>query len=169
MKNRRSIIAVFLICACLVLSLGYAQIQSSLSITGGVDVTAKNTDLKVEFSGNVTIDPASEGLMTANASGLTATMTVKGISAKGQSVTATFEIINNMADVDGLVYEPVVTNASSDFSVECEFTKDSDAVDYKTLAPAETTTVTVTVTLNKTFTSSEVQSFTISLVTKSAE
>ena len=94
MKKRRTLIALFLLCACLVMAVGYAQLQSAISITGGVDVTSKNTDLKVVFS-DYAIATDSEGKVTAAADNTTAArMTVSGISAENEYVEVTFTIVN---------------------------------------------------------------------------
>ena len=169
MKKRRTLIALFLLCACLVMAVGYAQLQSALSITGGVDVTSKNTDLKVVFS-DYTIATASEGKVTAAADGTTAArMTVSGISAEDEYVEVTFTIVNNMTDLNACVYEPSVTNNNkTDFTVTTTFVTDTDK-DYKTLAPGAETTVTVKVTLERTHTTAANYSFTIGMVTKTPD
>ena len=169
MKKRRTLIALFLLCACLVMAVGYAQLQSALSITGGVDVTSKNTDLKVVFS-DYAIATESEGKVTAAADNTTAArITANGISAENEYVEVTFTIKNNMTDLDAWVYAPSVTNNyEDDFTVTTTFEKDSGK-DYKTLAPGATTTVTVRITLERTHTTAANYSFSIGMVTKTPD
>jgi len=182
MKKRRTVVALFLICATLVLTFGFAQLQSSLSINGGVDVTAKNKDLKVVFIAGEAAT-GSEGKLTASVDGTstTANLTVTGISAAGESVTAEFTIQNQMTDLTAWVFIPSVTNNyPTDISVNAAFEGATTATDntgtaesnntfgkeYVALAPNATVKVIVTVQLTDTHTQAANYPFAITMVTK---
>ena len=107
MKNRRSIIAVFLMVAVLCLAVGYANVADDLSINGTLSLS--NDVLDEEFEANVTFaGPAISNASTIeNKTGVTAELnaddtdeliiTVPGTAFKaiGQTLVVTVKAVNS--------------------------------------------------------------------------
>ena len=140
MKKKRSMIVLAIFVAVLVLGVGYAAITGvQLSIDGSASVT--NRDLAVSFT-NAGATGATCTAAAVNGE-LEADLTVTGLSAVGQSVTATYTIQNEEDDLDALISLNTVDNPGDQFF---EVTTSLDSADL-TVGAADTETVTVTVTL----------------------
>jgi hypothetical protein len=98
MKNRRNLIVAFLLCACLIVGVGYAALSDTLDINGTADVNqsaaeeAFNED--IYFSDAV----ANQTGNTASVNGDNndkASFTANTLKGKGDKATFTFTIKNN--------------------------------------------------------------------------
>lgn len=145
MKKKRSMIVLAIFVAVLVLGVGYAAITGvTLTINGTASTT--NRDLAVSFTDATSVNAGSTGatvVATAVDGELEADLTVTGLSAVGQSVTATYTIQNEEEDLNAVISLGTVDNPGSDFF---EVTTSLDNTDM-TIAKEDTDTVTITVTL----------------------
>ena len=148
MKNRKRIIASFMIIACMLMAVGFAALTDTLNINGEaeVDFTSATSgfDADVYFSDA----QAANNNDTANvtvASNDVAMFSVRSLTAKGETATFTFTIQNDneFAAYVKLNEAKNVNNNTEYFSV--------DLVEKSFEVPAHgTATVTVTVELLKT-------------------
>ena len=104
MKQRRSVIAIFLMVAILTLGIGYAQLSDALDITGSAATTAKQADTAfkelVYFSdadAAVTGDTAS-----VNSDNNKASFSVSSLATEGDVATFTF-VVTNESDLAATV------------------------------------------------------------------
>lgn len=145
MKSKKTFVGVFLILAVLFLGVGYAAIANiTLKISGTLGATADDKNFKVAFSDKAIV--TSDSKITAEKTDdLNATIKVTGLTAKGDKVTATYEIENKSEDLSASIATPVITNDN-----EAYFKVTTDWTAAKTVVSKGTTTVTVTVELLKT-------------------
>lgn len=167
MKNRKIIIACFLLCAALLMGIGYADLVGFLSIGTNMTMTKDNNDMKVVFTDAAIIaEDAGKGTATVNTDTTTATIEVTGLSAKGEHLTATFTMKNNTPDVTATIKMQTIADSEA-YTVTHTFDKvgvqGADGTDDKTitLAPNATYTFTVTITLEKTVVENHSHSFSI--------
>ena len=100
MKNRKTVIVAFMLCAVMLLGVGYAALTDTLDINGSADVNV--SALNAEFEEDVYFSAA-----VANETGNTASInqdnndkasfSAKTLKAKGDTVTFTFTITNKSA------------------------------------------------------------------------
>ena len=100
MKKRRIAIVAFLLCACMVIGLGYANISRTLKVNGNIATGAST--LEVYF---VDAAPASgcSGAELDNPvdnKSTAVTMSTNTMNTPGQTATAVFTIKNFMEDID---------------------------------------------------------------------
>lgn len=151
MNKKRTILGGAILVAVLMLGIGYAAINAiTLNISGSAKADADQANFVVKFDDAVTPTTLGEGTTTATVTGdKTATMEVTGLTAKDDTATATFTIVNESDDLSAqLAVNAAATKITNDtdgyFSV-------SAVVNNPTLLTAKgSTTATVTVTLNKT-------------------
>lgn len=164
MKNRRNVVVAFLVCAVMLLGVGYAALTDVLDITGSADVN----QLQAENSFNEDIHFTAA---VANETGNTASInsdnndkcsfTVNSLSGEGDKATFTFTITND-GDLDATV-TPTLNAATGNTKPEY-FTISSDWDGApKTLTAGGTLNYTVTVELIKTPTETIGGSFLIEL------
>lgn len=179
MRNRRSIIALFLILAIMLVGVGYAAIEGKLTIEG----SAGNTPQKfnVVFTGvtlqqlvdseNDNVVPAASAQNTKLIVGqkldianlFTASFTVTGLATMDDEVIYVFDIKNNNK-VD-MQLTPSITG-NSKFAVEGGFpdTNSDGTLESTVVIPAEgTTTYTVVVKLADEYDASYTESILITL------
>lgn len=146
--NKKAItIGIILVAVILAVAIGYAAITSKdLNITGGAQANPNDANFTVRFEGEPEVSDASK--VTAKISEqneLSATMNVKGLTAKGDTETATFTIKNASEDLAALISTATPTNDNTEFfKVTQSMTTDT------TVEAGQTTTLTVTVELIKT-------------------
>lgn len=146
MRSNVKIVALALILTALIVGIGYAAITTvNLTVTGTAAATANQSNFKVEFFGTPTATDSSKAVVGINGEDKTkATIAVSGLTAKGDTVTATYTVKNLSADLSaGLVAS--VTENSND-----EYFEVTTAVVDSSIAAGDTTTMTVTVKLIKT-------------------
>lgn len=172
MKNRRNIIVAFLLCACLIVGVGYAALTDTLDITGSADITLST--LEAEFNQDIYFTAAvanDEGNTASvnNDNNDKASFTANNLAKKGDKATFTFTLTNDgNTDLDALITpkldsekgntQPQYFNIYSDWQGEA-----------KILEVGKTITYTVTVELIDTPQAALSGSFLIELVATSVE
>lgn len=170
MKNKRAFIAIMLIVAVLLLAIGYAAISRNLTIGGTVTAEPNNENFKVHYSGatgTITSTKTGATLSATTDQNLTATINASGLDTVGQTVTATFNIINESDDLDAniAVATKEITGTNADY-----FELVSTTLGKNTLtAGGDTTTVTVVLRLKKTPTETVSGTVNVSLTATAAE
>lgn len=149
MKNKKTFIVVALVIAVLLIGIGYAVISDlTLTISGTASAQANPDNFDVKFTGEPT--KGGQGTTTAtidkatDPKGRTATINVTGLTAKGDTATATYTVTNASKDLTADLSVEVTTNSNSTyFKVTPELAQES-------ITAGTETTVTVTVELLKT-------------------
>ena len=151
MKNRRTAIIAFLLCACLAIGAGYATVSDSLVVTGKGNVKAATADdfnLDIYFTGTPTktttgtSGAADEVAIGTGEENDTATMIINSLKTVGEIATFTFDIFN-AGDETNSAATLLATKTVGDpslFEVMCTLSTHS-------LSPDSTATLTVTVKL----------------------
>ena len=143
MKETTKIIVAMVIISVLVTGVAYAAIQNiTLNITGTATADPAQANFTVMFSGDPTVSDGSK-VTAAKTDDTNATINVSGLTAKDESVTATYTIQNTSKDLSADL-SAVVSNNNTDYF---EVTYDFDA---ESIEKGEATTLTVTVKLIKT-------------------
>lgn len=148
MKNRRNLIVAFLLCACLIVGIGYAALTDVLDITGSADVNQSAAEEAFNQDIYFTAAVANEASVTGSTASINAdnndkaSFTAKGLSSGGDKQTFTFTI-TNVGDLDAEVTPKISSNTNSTY-----FNVYSDwAGQAKTLKAGESVTYTVTMEL----------------------
>ncbi len=157
MKNKKAVIGIIILVAILILGIGFALISNvNLNINGEATATPSDTNFAVEFTGTPTTSDEDKVIATITGD-LTATMNVSGITAKGDTVTATYTILNTSPDLTADLVASITNSNEEYFNVTSSFTDSS-------VKAGNTTTITVTVELIKTpITTDVVSDVTVSL------
>ena len=150
-KNSKIVLGVILVLAIVLVAVGFAAIQTvSLNIE---DSSAQATPDQSNFTVNFTGTPTTSGSGTTTAKisetdALKATMNVTGLTAKGDTATATFEIENTSADLSAAlsVVDPITNTNTEYFDVTYNIADPVIGVNET----KSKTTITVTVELIKT-------------------
>ena len=144
-RNSKVVVGLVLIVAVLLVAVGYATITAvTLNIKGKADANTDTKNFVVRFTGTPTT--SGQGTTTATLSTtdqLKATMNVAGLTAKGDTATATFTIANDSADLSAALSAVSTCSNTEYFSI-------SHNIAETPLAKGETTTITITVELIKT-------------------
>ena len=179
MKNRKTIIVAFVLCAALLMGIGYAGLTGHLSITNDMTLNPNNDDLNIVFlKDECAIEEGDEGLATLSlnngADGKDATLKVTGLHYQGDEVTANFTIKNKTSDVTATVKLNQITNQSPSNKYTIEHTFDDEGTgadaardDTVTLAAGESYTFSVTIKLTGTVLEYHTHNFSINFVTES--
>lgn len=143
MSKTRKILLVTIIATSLLLGLGYAAITNiSLNIDGYAYANTSQENFKVKFSEVIGVSDSI--FVTARiVDDVNATIDVSGLSQKGQTATATYEVLN---ESDELSAELTVNTTNSNV----EHFAISSKIENKSLKAGESTTVLVTVELLET-------------------
>ena len=145
MKGNTKIVGGILLVAIVLIAVGYAAISNiGLNIDGTAKSEASQSNFVVEMIGTPTTSGEGTTVATINESKRTeGTMTVSGLTAKGQTAIATYTVKNKSQDISAdLTAEATSTNEEY-FEVICE-------LDKTTLKAQEETTMIVRVKLLKT-------------------
>ena len=131
--------------AIILVSVAYAAITSTqLNINGTGNATANQSNFKVEFIGTPTTGGKGTTTATIDSSVKTnGTVTVNGLTAKGDEATATYTVKNQSADLSADLSAEATSSNEEYFEVLCTLEK-------TTLKAQEETTLKVTVRLLKT-------------------
>ena len=179
MKNRKTIIVAFVLCAALLMGIGYAALTGHLSVTTDITLNPNNDDLNVVFlKDECAIEAGQEDLATLSLNtgedGKDATLKITGLHSQGDEVTANFTIKNKTDDVTATVKLNQITNQNPDNKYEIEHTFDAAGVgadatrdDTITLAAGESYTFSVTITLKNTVLEYHTHNFSINFKTDS--
>ena len=161
MKNRRSVIIAFLLCASILVGVGYATVTDVLDITGSVDVTKEGAqeafNHDVYFAESVTVGPtvvngtSKDGAASGNTSSRNAdnpdkvSFTVNSLQGKDDTATFTYTIVN-AGDVDATVTPSISSNTNEEyFDISSSWNGQAQS-----LAAGTQIDYTITVTLKKT-------------------
>ena len=107
MKNKKTFMGLAVLIAVLMLGIGYAAISEiQLSISGSASSATNDDNFTVVFTAaapkeNNAFVVADQTKVNADAT--TATMTVEGLTAKGDKAVATFTVQNKSADLSALI------------------------------------------------------------------
>lgn len=144
-RNTKTVVGLVLIVAVLLVAVGYAAITAvTLNIKGKADANADTKNFVVKFTGTPTVSDADKVTATLSTTDqLKATMDVKGLTAKGDTATATFTIANDSADLSAALSAVSTCSNTEYFSISHNIAKTP-------LAKGDTTTITITVELIKT-------------------
>ena len=143
-KNTKIVVGILLV-AIVLIAIGYAAISNiGLNIDGTAKSEASQSNFVVEMIGTPTTSGEGTTVATINESKRTeGTMTVSGLTAKGQTAIATYTVKNKSQDISAdLTAEATSTNEEY-FEVICE-------LDKTTLKAQEETIMIVKVKLLKT-------------------
>ena len=145
-KNTRTIVGVVLVVAVLLVAIGYAAIESvKLNITGEASATPEDANFTVKFTGTPEVSDSSKVTAQLDPENvLKATLNVEGLTAKGDSETATYTIQNASEDLSAALSAEISSNTNTEyFDVTYNIAE-------PTITAGKTTTITVTVELKKT-------------------
>ena len=143
MKKTNQIIVVVLIIALLLLGIGYAAIQNiTLNIEGIVTADPSQSNFKVKYTGTPKV--SDNTYVTAGITDdINATISVNGLTQKGQTVSAEYTVQNVSTDISADLSVATTNSNTEYFTLKSELAKTS-------LTAGEATTVKVTVELTKT-------------------
>ena len=144
-KTNAKIVGGVLVLAIILVAVAYAAITSTqLNINGTGNATANQSNFKVEFIGTPTTGGKGTTTATIDSSVKTnGTVTVNGLTAKGDEATATYTVKNQSADLSADLSAKATSSNEEYFEVLCTLEK-------TTLKAQEETTLKVTVRLLKT-------------------
>ena len=146
MRGRSAKIAgILLIATIILIAIGYAAITNvELKISGTGNAQANKDNFIVEFIGIPTTGGKGTTTATINASKKTeGTVEVSGLTAKGDTATATYTVKNQSQDLSADLTAKATSSNESYFETMC-------TVEKTTLKAQEETTLTVTIKLLKT-------------------
>lgn len=150
MKNRKTVVVAFLLCAVMVLGVGYAAIADVLDITGSADVKKENAqasfDADVYFTSAALADKNAENTTSINADNNDeVSFTAKNLKGKGDTAKFVYTIYNGN-DVNAVVTPIISSNTDAEY-----FGLSSDwNAQPRTIEAGQSMTYTITVTLLKT-------------------
>ena len=174
MKKRRSLIVALLIIATLMMTVGYAVLNTELQVTGTAGTVVEGT--KLVYTGTASVIDGieyvknnAETKASATAGNISATFTVNGLVKEGDYATAKFEIQNNNT-YSYKIQEPTVafTGTNDFYTAEVHYLDAEgnpiDPFSEFTIAGGATAYFTVKVSLtNDTSSAKKSGNFTVSL------
>ena len=146
MRGRSAKIAgILLIATIILIAIGYAAITNvELKISGTGNAQANKDNFIVEFIGIPTTGGKGKTQATIDTKDATkGNMTVSGLTAKGDTATATYTVKNKSADISADLTAKATSSNENYFETIC-------TLDKTTLKAQEETTLTVTIKLLKT-------------------
>ena len=146
MRGRSAKIAgILLIATIILIAIGYAAITNvELKISGTGNAQANKDNFIVEFIGIPTTGGKGKTQATIDTKDATkGNMTVSGLTAKGDTATATYTVKNQSQDLSADLTAKATSSNESYFETMC-------TVEKTTLKAQEETTLTVTIKLLKT-------------------
>ena len=144
-RTNAKIVGGVIVLAVILVAVAYAAITSTqLNINGTGNATANQSNFRVEFIGTPTTGGKGTTVATIDSSVKTnGTVTVNGLTAKGDEATATYTVKNLSADLSADLTAKATSSNEEYFEVLCTLEK-------TTLKAQEETTLKVTVRLLKT-------------------
>ena len=144
MKNRKVYIGIALLIVVLLLGIGYASITSTtLTISGSAAAGTDSANFVVKLTGTPTVSD-EDNVEATITDDITATISVEGLTAKGDKETATYTISNESPDLSASLSAVVTQNTNS------EYFRVTPTFAQTTVNAQTTTTVEVEVELIKT-------------------
>ena len=151
MKNRRNLIVAFLLCACLIVGIGYATLTTTLTAGGTASLNDQHMqevfDSKIKWT-NVTSKDDSKVTAEIVDDGDHVEITAEGLDTVGEEITVICEMTNNSSDLT------VTFNVKEALDIQGDdeyFLIEVSEPTFTTLAPGQSATVTVCVTLLQSF------------------
>ena len=143
MKKTNKVIITSVIAAMLLLGVGYAAIQNiTLNIEGTATADPSQSNFSVKFTGTPKVSDST--YVTAGITDdINATISVSGLTQKGQTVSAEYTVQNVSTDISADLSVATTNSNTEYFTLKSELAKTS-------LTAGEATTVKVTVELTKT-------------------
>ena len=147
MSKTKKIVTVFVVVAILLVGVGYAAIANiTLNISGSASANPDDANFSVKFDKTVT--PTHENskgsvVATIGEDDKTAKITVTGLTAKNDTVSATYTVKNYSPDLTAKLSATVEQSNSGYFEV-------TPTIETQTLTAGKSTTIKVTVKLLKT-------------------
>ena len=145
MRNTNRVVGGVVLLAVILVAIAYAAITNvTLKINGTSKSQANQTNFVVQFVGEPTTGGKGTTTATINTSKRTeGTVNVEGLTAKGDTATATFTVQNSSQDLSADLTAKATSSNEDYFEVRCK-------IDDTTLKAGATTKLTVTVELLKT-------------------
>ena len=145
MRNTNRIVGGVVLLAVILVAIAYAAITNvTLNINGTSKSQANQTNFVVQFVGEPTTGGKGTTTATINTAQRTeGTINVEGLTAKGDTATATFTVQNSSQDLSADLTAKATSSNEDYFEVRCK-------IDDTTLKAGATTELTVTVELLKT-------------------
>ena len=145
MRNTNRVVGGVVLLAVILVAIAYAAITNvTLNINGTSKSQANQTNFVVQFVGEPTTGGKGTTTATINTSKRTeGTVNVEGLTAKGDTATATFMVQNSSQDLSADLTAKATSSNEDYFEVRCK-------IDDTTLKAGATTELTVTVELLKT-------------------
>ena len=151
MKKKKSFIALALVCAVLVLGVGYALTAIDLKVNGDITISPDDSNFDVNFTdASITTAGTLAGKTdtATKGNGKTATLSVKTLKTVGEKVVAEYTITNNSkAGINAILSSPTVTQTNDD--AKDYYTVVATLADTNPIQPNGTKKLTVTVELVK--------------------
>ena len=146
-RANNKVVGGVVLLAIILVAVGYAAITNvTLNINGTAQSGANQSNFVVEFIGTPTTGGKGTTTATIDSSVKTnGTVTVNGLTAKGDEATATYTIENTSKDLSAELTANVSKNTNTEY-----FDVKYNIAEPSTLEHGATTTITVTVTLIKT-------------------
>lgn len=163
-KKTKTILAVVLIAAIVLIAVGYAAISNvNLTISGTASGAGSSENFAVNFTGtptgqvNLSVEDATAKATGSITNTKQAVIAVSGLATKGDYGEVTFTVTNASADLKADIAATVSGGNDENFTV-------TTSGGGTGIAPGATTTVTVRVTLNKTLVDSATTAVQVDLV-----
>ena len=163
MKNRRNVIIAFLLCATILVGVGYAALTDTLRIDGTAAVKHENAnnvfDGQVVFDTTITHGVNQLDTIQYGADADTATVTVNSLTVAGSTAVFEMKIVNNYQtpiyvtptiDATSSLYDDSLIGLSSNWLSQCH-----------EIAAGQSIAYTLTVTCLRTIDVDETTSFAI--------
>ncbi len=159
MKKRRLMIVSFLVCAALIMGIGYASVNGTLNITGqaefnGKSVVSSEITKAVKFTDFQAVANCTARINGDHAAGMTVTFNdTEGTVGQVFTATAVYTIKYDTTDTtlpSVTLEKPTATMTSTagspGFAIDVRWGEETTTAEAKTLAPGEEIDITVIVT-----------------------
>ena len=159
MKKRRLAIICFVLCACMVMGIGYAALSRTLRVDGVMTLSSDVDNFPVEFTGATLVAGAGNTNVPDGALNATINTTDKSIvdiriangalSEVGDTLTLTLTVENKAELLEATIEAPTVTsNTVSDYvTVTTEYTGGQKLGVYSASDDSDQMTIVMTFTL----------------------
>ena len=154
MKNRRNVIIAFLLCACLIVGVGYASLSTTLALNGSASLTDEYMeelfDSKIYW---VSAESEDDTKVSASISAdkNTITLNANGLTTVNEEIEVLCKMKNESTDLSVTVTEPALVLTPKATGDEDYFEVRVVPISDKDLAPGESGTVIVYFKLLKSF------------------
>lgn len=124
MKNRRNIIVAFLLCACLLVGIGYANLTTNLQIKGtakidgelaetkfDADIVWASSVVSAQMEGSAETYSTTKVSSVIDSSNDNITITADGLDNLNETITVVSTMVNNSADTGAWVSIPTYNSA----------------------------------------------------------